>query len=165
MSTSRLFSWALAAVLILPVALRAGLFPQPVRPVLEYVVDNPDGSFTAWFGYDNLNPIQVSIPIGHDNRFTPPPQDRGQPTTFLPGRHEAVFSLNFTNGNPTWRLDGESVSAGRNQKPGGGAAGRDRDRCRRHDRQGGVFPKQRKDRPAHGSALAIHRHGTGRGQL
>jgi YD repeat-containing protein len=117
MHTSRRLLWALSVLLVLPAALRAGLFPQPVRPVLEYVVDNPDGTFTAWFGYDNLNPTQVSIPFGHDNRFTPPPQDRGQPTTFLPGRREAVFSLNFTNGNPTWRLDGESVSAGRNQKP------------------------------------------------
>jgi hypothetical protein len=108
---------AFAAVLFLPVALLAGLFPQPVRPVLEYVVDNPDGSYTAWFGYDNLNATAVTIPVGNDNKFSPPPQDRGQPTTFQPGRQASVFSINFTNGHPAWKLDGETVAAGKNQKP------------------------------------------------
>jgi hypothetical protein len=111
------FRSAYAAALLFPAALLAGLFPQPVRPVLEYVTDNPDGTYTAWFGYDNLNATAVSIPVGPNNKFSPAPQDRGQPTTFQPGRHASVFSVTFAHGHPAWKLDDETVAAGKNQKP------------------------------------------------
>ena len=50
--------------------------PQPVRPVLECVTNNGDGTYTAFFGYKNENSISVYIPVGSKNKFTPNPQDR-----------------------------------------------------------------------------------------
>jgi hypothetical protein len=56
-----------------------------VRPILECVVEGPE-RFTAHFGYRNENAVAVTIRVGAKNKFTPSPQDRGQPTIFQPGR-------------------------------------------------------------------------------
>ena len=66
--------------------------PQPVQPIgiFACVIDH-GGTFDAVFGYDNDNPVDISAPIGLENHFLPHPQDRGQPTVFNPGRHEAAF--------------------------------------------------------------------------
>jgi hypothetical protein len=117
MNISRRLQWALAVLLVLPAALRAGLFPQPVRPVLEYVVDNPDGTYTALFGYKNDNATAVSIPVGSGNKFSPNPQDRGQPTAFQPGRQVGVFTVDFASGNQVWTLDGRTSTASPNKRP------------------------------------------------
>ena len=58
--------------------------PKPVRPVLECVRNNGDGTYTAFFGYKNENNVSVYIPVGNKNKFTPTPQDRGQTRVFLP---------------------------------------------------------------------------------
>lgn len=63
---------------------------SPVYPVYEGYTPNPDGSFTLVFGYYNANPVEVEIPAGEDNGFTPPPLDRGQPVRFSPGRQRNV---------------------------------------------------------------------------
>lgn len=47
-----------------------------VRPVLECVVDNGGGAYTAYFGYKNDNTGEVPVPVGPNNRFSPAPQDR-----------------------------------------------------------------------------------------
>lgn len=83
-----------------------------VSPVLEYVVDNCDGSFTAHFGYYNPEANDVSVPIGSNNRFSIAPADRGQPTSFEPGRHYDVFTAVFPEGNLVWSLDGRTATAG-----------------------------------------------------
>lgn len=87
----------------------------PLSPILECVDDNGDGTYSAHFGYWNPNPSPVIIPVGPGNKFTPLPEDRGQPTTFQPGRTayypNPEFSLVF-NGSPlTWTLNGEIASA------------------------------------------------------
>jgi hypothetical protein len=46
-----------------------------------------------YFGYINRQPSEVDIPIGADNGFEPGMSDRGQPTHFLQGRHEHVFTI------------------------------------------------------------------------
>jgi len=49
------------------------------------------------------------IPVGSSNQFGPAPADRGQPTTFQPGRTpywpDTAFSLNFTESSLVWTLN------------------------------------------------------------
>lgn len=67
--------------------------PLPAVPIGVFVtcVTNHGSTYDAVFGYDSENPDPRTIPIGPANRFSPAPGDRGQPTTFGPGRfREAV---------------------------------------------------------------------------
>lgn len=79
---------------------------KQVSPVLECVTNNGNGSYTAYFGYENRNPVAVTIPRGNDNRFHPEPKDRGQPTVFGPGRQRFVFKVDFNGKNLVWQLKG-----------------------------------------------------------
>ncbi len=84
-----------------------------VSPVLECVQDNGGGNYTAIFGYNNPNDYEINIPVGPDNRFTPAPENRGQPEYFHPGRTYGVITVGFTAGNPvTWTLDGSTATGG-----------------------------------------------------
>jgi hypothetical protein len=56
------------------------------RPTLECVSDD-SGALTAHYGYYNPASSTVDVPIGGSNKFTPNPIDRGQPTSFRPGRY------------------------------------------------------------------------------
>jgi lipopolysaccharide/colanic/teichoic acid biosynthesis glycosyltransferase len=89
----------------------------PVKPVLECVAKNSDGTYTAWFGYDNRNDYQVDIAIGNRNKLRPAPQDRGQLSSFLAGRQRVVFAVNFTSNTLVWSLDGRTATASRNSSP------------------------------------------------
>jgi pimeloyl-ACP methyl ester carboxylesterase len=96
------------------VANRSGLYAKTftftspptlaVKPVLECVTANTNGTFTAKFGYLNENSTPVTIPIGSGNRFTPLPQDRGQTTNFQPGRIRFAFEIPFDGNNLVWTL-------------------------------------------------------------
>ncbi|MBD3315389.1 MAG: DUF2341 domain-containing protein, partial [Chitinivibrionales bacterium] len=80
-----------------------------VSPVLEEVIANPDGSFTAHFGYYNPNAVDVTVPRGADNNFHYQGMgnlDMGQPTLFRPGRHVRVFEVDFDGTNLVWTLYG-----------------------------------------------------------
>lgn len=60
-------------------------FGAPVVPMFEGWYRNSDG--TAAIGVFNPNQTQtVELPVGDLNRFSPGPEDRGQPTHFPPGR-------------------------------------------------------------------------------
>lgn len=68
---------------------------SPVKPNLNCVDQAADGSFTAYFGYDNQNAVSMDIPLGRDNRLSE--DDAGvRPTHFLPGAHDWSFFLDFT---------------------------------------------------------------------
>lgn len=75
-----------------------------VSPVTEYVVQLGPSSFRVFYGYYNRNDYTVTIPLGNDNKFTPSPIDRGQPTEFLPGRHVSVFYIDWEGSTLTWTL-------------------------------------------------------------
>ncbi len=90
--------------LVAPVAAHAQ--GSAVKPVLECVSDNGDGTYTARFGYLNQNAAVVTIAVGGDNKFTPSPQDRGQTTEFQPGRQRDVFRVTFDGSNLVWTLKG-----------------------------------------------------------
>ncbi|WP_291983732.1 Ig-like domain-containing protein [Luteitalea sp.] len=85
-----------------------------VRPILECVVELSPTSFVAYFGYLNDNSVAVTIPVGANNRFTPTPEGRGQPTVFQPGRTpfypNAAFSVPFNGSNLVWTLRGPDNS-------------------------------------------------------
>lgn len=78
--------------------------PLPVKPVVDGVVACPGGPYVAYFGYQNQNTDTVNIPVGQYNRYSSVPENRGQVTTFLPGRAYRAFTVKF-DGNPlVWIL-------------------------------------------------------------
>lgn len=89
--------------LVLAAWLIAGAVPAPaiaqsyrqsgITPIFDGWEEQPDGSRVLYFGYINRQTAEVDIPIGTDNGFQPAAADRGQPTHFLPGRHEHVFTV------------------------------------------------------------------------
>ncbi|MEM0964053.1 MAG: T9SS type A sorting domain-containing protein [Bacteroidota bacterium] len=97
-------------LLALGVLLPAANANPKVSPVVECVGQDPDGSYFAWFGYDNRDTVPVTIPTGsgstaggaYSNRFTSGGA-LGQPTVFLPGRQQYVFRISLSGGN-TWVL-------------------------------------------------------------
>ena len=83
-------------------------FGAPVAPMFEGWYRNMDGTATILVGFFNPNKDQtIDLPIGDLNRFSPGPEDRGQPTHFPPGRSWGVLTLrvpgNF-DGDLTWTL-------------------------------------------------------------
>ena len=83
-------------------------FGAPIYPAFEGWYQNPDGTATLLIGYFNSNQTQaVDLPIGELNRFSPGPEDRGQPTHFPPGRSWGVFTIQVPgdfDGELTWTL-------------------------------------------------------------
>ena len=104
-----------------PLATHTPLPPSPtavpvqISPLLECVVNNKNGTWTAHFGYENPSASPVEIPIGPANFFSPAPDDRGQPGTFQPGRTSAypnaAFYVTYSGSGLTWNLNGKTVSA------------------------------------------------------
>jgi uncharacterized protein len=84
---------------------------QSITPIAECVVNLGGGAFTARFGYDNLNPVAITIQDRLFNFFLPLPADRGQPKVFLPGRQREVFSVENARGILIWSLTGRTVIA------------------------------------------------------
>lgn len=73
--------------------------------------DDSDGSVKVYMGYDNPNPVPLTIGIGPRNRFSPGGTDRGQPTSFQPGQHENAFKTRVRRTETvTWMLDGASLT-------------------------------------------------------
>jgi hypothetical protein len=67
---------------------------QPLEPAYEGWMQNPDGSYTLYFGYMNTNWQQeFDISVGPDNHFEPGDADRGQPTHFYPRRNPFLFTF------------------------------------------------------------------------
>jgi hypothetical protein len=100
---------AVAGVLALPGTASA---KGTVVPLLDCVVTNADGTWTAVFGYRNTSGSAVSIPSGARNKVTPVTYGAPQPTTFQPGTHRGVFTVTVPRGaGPMWHLDGTNLAA------------------------------------------------------
>lgn len=83
---------------------------QSVSPAFEGWTRNDDGSFNLMFGYMNRNwEEEPDVPVGPNNYFSPGPQDRGQPTHFLPRRNRFVFEVrvpeDFGDQEMTWTVN------------------------------------------------------------
>ena len=82
-----------------------------IFPIVDNIAVNVDGSFTAYFGYQNENLFEVPIPIGPLNHLEPSPFDRGQPEVFRPGVHHNVFSVIFDGKPLTWEIRERKATA------------------------------------------------------
>ena len=56
---------------------------QPIYPVYDGYIKNPDGSYTLSFAYFSHNADTITIAPGANNAFGPAPGDRLQPTVDL----------------------------------------------------------------------------------
>jgi hypothetical protein len=70
----------------------------PVVPHLECVDERADGSYTAYFGYENANAVRVMVPYGTDTNYLPLDTASERPTTFAPGEHPWMFGVDFAEG-------------------------------------------------------------------
>jgi hypothetical protein len=94
-----------------------------IVPIAECVVPNVDGTFFAWFGYDNRSAQDVTVPVGTNNAFS---GSIGSPDSFTefvrpnlvpgsPGRTSpevpAVVALASNTATVTWTLQGRTATA------------------------------------------------------
>jgi hypothetical protein len=87
------------ASLMLPLSVGAQNYRQlGIYPVFDGWETLEDGSVELYFGYMNRHTTAITIPLGPDNAFEPAPADQNQPTNFLPGRHEHVFTIRKPKG-------------------------------------------------------------------
>jgi hypothetical protein len=102
---------ALAAVTAAPAA-AAPTKPADISPILECVfhVEGTADGYVALWGYLNRG-TNVDVPIGKDNFFGPGSENRGQPTSFLPGRNKGVFTTRWNGSDLTWTLTGLTATA------------------------------------------------------
>ena len=87
---------------------------QSISPAFEGWRNADDGGYLLMFGYMNRNwEEQPDLPVGSDNFFAPGPQDRGQPTHFLPRRNRFIFEVHvpadFGDQELTWTLRAHGV--------------------------------------------------------
>jgi len=81
-----------------------------ITPVFDGWEETADKGRLIYFGYINRNNAETTIAIGPANSFDGSQADRGQPTTFLPGRQEHVFTVKVPadfNGKLVWTLNSE----------------------------------------------------------
>jgi hypothetical protein len=75
-----------------------------VIPSVKAVYDNGDGSFTAYFGYQNLNDVSVDA---LESKFTSGTVINNQAPwkhNFVPGTNEEAFTATFKGTHVTWEL-------------------------------------------------------------
>jgi hypothetical protein len=92
---------------------------QPIYPVYDGFLKNPDGSYTIAFAYFSHNADTVTIPPGPANQFAQAPADRQQPTVFLPGhwRFQCVMVVGPEfDGKLTWTLSYAGTTTGTSEK-------------------------------------------------
>lgn len=98
----------LLALLLIPTVASS----QSLTPIIEETLNLGGGYYIAFFGYNNTYSTTQSQSIGSNNKFTPNPQDRGQPTSFSTGRRYNVFYEELTYGsNISWKLKTTTVSS------------------------------------------------------
>jgi len=92
---------------------------RQLRPFVTCVTDTIS-ALTVTFGYENPGDSERALPIGPSNRFGPAPESRGQPVTFLPGRHPSVVTIRVAakKDDPartiSWSLNGMTAAPSKN---------------------------------------------------
>jgi len=92
---------------------------QPIYPVYDGFLKNPDGSLTLSFAYFSHNADVVTIPPGPMNAFAPAPGDRLQPTTFKPGhwRFQCIMVVGPEfDGKMKWTLGYAGTTTGTSER-------------------------------------------------
>jgi hypothetical protein len=83
---------------------RKGVSPKEVIPLLSCLETRADGKKFVWFGFENETRNEIKVPIGAENKITPPPFDRSQPTTFPPGYRNLAFAVAVDTPHLTWHI-------------------------------------------------------------
>lgn len=112
-------AWGLAAIML---AMLAGpaLASGTVTPTVDCAVNNGDGTFTAYFGYQNTGANSVTIAVGDNNEFVPGDPNQGQPTIFNVGSYPEVTAVTFDPNIATsvsWVLNGLLATASASTTP------------------------------------------------
>jgi hypothetical protein len=120
----RLRARASRAALVAVVVTLVGLFAAPgaasaapsatatgfVKPVLDCVRKNTDGTYTAVLGHTNTSRSTIQVPVGTWNTISPAKANGPQPTVFKPGTVRGAYSVTMTQaeymGGSYWYLDG-----------------------------------------------------------
>jgi len=80
---------------------------ESVKPVLDCVAPNAQGTLTAFFGYNNKNGVSVTLPYGDKNKFARDSKNQ-RPTRFLAGQHDFSFGVDFSSGQTlSWTVSPE----------------------------------------------------------
>ena len=87
-----------------------------VEPTLTCVWTSSSG-LTAVFGFNNSSTSTVIAPVGPLNGFSPSPTDRGQVTTFPPGKVTSAFTVAWSSGSITWTVLGRTRTATASSHP------------------------------------------------
>jgi hypothetical protein len=88
---------------------------EALRPFVDCVVKNADGSWRAVLGYENPTRAAVSVPHGSDNQVTPRRAQASVPTRFEPGVQRGVFSVVVDRGaGLVWHLGDDNLKVRRN---------------------------------------------------
>jgi hypothetical protein len=99
---------ALVAVTTAPAGAQAE--KVDISPILECVFPLEGGQYVALWGYQNRF-TNTEVAIGKENHFGPGSENRGQPTSFKPGRNKGVFTTTFNGSDLTWTLTGLTETA------------------------------------------------------
>lgn len=88
-----------------------------VRPFVDCLGKNSDGTYTAVLGYTNSSTSTVTVAVGTRNSVSPSRLDGTQPTTFGPGTKRGVLTLTITaseylRSGPYWQVDGSVAHFG-----------------------------------------------------
>ena len=75
-----------------------------LTPKFDCVAANAQGTLTAFFGYDNQNGVNVTVPRGTKNNLARDTANT-RPTLFLHGQHDFSFGVDFSAGQTvSWTL-------------------------------------------------------------
>ncbi len=85
--------------------------PGSVSPVFECVIRQGGTAFLARFGYVNVTPSVVTIPVGSENALSPASVNGSQPTAFSPGTQSDALQVGISKGQIAWSLDGSTATA------------------------------------------------------
>ena len=88
--------------------------PPDIRPFVNNIIKNLDGTYTAVFGYENSGTI-YSVSAGTSdngvNYQNITNGNFGQPSVFRAGRVNAAFSVNFNGSTLVWHVFGRNATA------------------------------------------------------
>ena len=69
----------------------------------------PDNNYRVHFSYFVDGTGSFSFPLGNENKFTPTPFERGQPTTFAPGIASMNFNIVTSEPELTWHIGKHNI--------------------------------------------------------
>jgi hypothetical protein len=73
-------------------------------PALDCVTPNPQGTLTAFFGYNSKNGVNITVPYGVKNALARDTTNQ-RPKLFLNGQHDFSFGIDFSAGQTvSWTL-------------------------------------------------------------